>query len=46
VDEAERLGATGTPAFFINGRLVSGALPLETFERMINEELAGTVHTR
>jgi protein-disulfide isomerase len=46
VDEAERLGATGTPAFFINGRLVSGALPLETFERMINEELAGSVRTR
>jgi hypothetical protein len=31
---------TGTPAFFINGRLVSGAQPLESFVRVIEEELA------
>jgi protein-disulfide isomerase len=31
---------TGTPAFFINGWLVSGAPPLESFVRMIEEELA------
>jgi protein-disulfide isomerase len=30
---------TGTPAFFINGRLVSGAQPLESFVRVIEEEL-------
>jgi protein-disulfide isomerase len=33
---------TGTPAFFINGRLVSGAQPLESFTRVIEEELART----
>ena len=31
---------TGTPAFFINGRLVLGAQPLESFVRVIEEELA------
>lgn len=40
VDEGLRLGVNGTPAFFINGRPVSGAQPLENFTRMIQEELA------
>jgi len=31
---------TGTPAFFVNGRLLSGAQPLEAFARVIDEELA------
>jgi len=35
-----QLGVTGTPAFFINGRFVSGAQPFEAFEYIINEELA------
>jgi protein-disulfide isomerase len=39
VQEGARLGITGTPTFFINGRLVVGALPLETFRRMIDREL-------
>ena len=38
--EAARLGVTGTPAFFINGRFLSGAQPFESFKRMIDEELA------
>jgi protein-disulfide isomerase len=46
LDEGEGFGATGTPTFFINGRMMSGALPLETFTRVIDEELAGTVQTR
>ena len=33
------VGADGTPAFFINGRLLSGALPFETFKPMIDEEI-------
>jgi protein-disulfide isomerase len=41
VDEGVRAGVTGTPAFFINGRLLSGAQPLESFVRLIDEELAG-----
>jgi len=40
VDEGIRLGVTGTPAFFINGHLLSGAQPLESFVRVIEGELA------
>ena len=35
-DEA---GVSGTPAFFINGRMLSGAQPFEAFKRIIDEEL-------
>lgn len=38
--EAQRLGVTGTPTFYINGRYVSGAQPLDVFVRIIEEELA------
>jgi protein-disulfide isomerase len=38
--EAERLGTTGTPHFFINGRSLRGAKPYETFKEIIDEELA------
>lgn len=37
---AQQLGASGTPAFFINGRFVSGAQPFDVFARIIEEELA------
>ena len=40
IDEATKLGLTGTPAFFINGRFVNGAQPLENFVQIIDEELA------
>jgi len=40
--EAEALGATGTPAFFINGRRLGGAFPIESFREVIDKELAGT----
>ena len=30
--EAARLGVTGTPGFFVNGRFVSGAKPFESFK--------------
>jgi protein-disulfide isomerase len=33
-------GVDGTPAFFINGRMISGAQPFEVFKRIIDEELA------
>ena len=39
VDEGNRLGVTATPTFFINGRQVTGAQPLEAFSLMIDEEL-------
>jgi protein-disulfide isomerase len=32
-------GVSGTPAFFINGRELTGAQPFETFKRVIDEEL-------
>lgn len=37
---AKELGVTGTPAFFVNGRKISGAQPLGTFDTMIREEIA------
>ena len=36
----EELGVRGTPAFFVNGRLLSGAQPLEAFTALIDAELA------
>jgi len=38
--EGTRLGITGTPTFFINGRTLVGAQPLEAFTKVIDEELA------
>jgi protein-disulfide isomerase len=38
--EAEDIGASGTPASFINGRYLSGAKPYAAFKDMIDEELA------
>ncbi len=40
VEEATKLGLTGTPAFFINGRFLNGAQPIEKFVQIIDEELA------
>ena len=40
LDEGNRLGLDGTPAFFINGRFLSGSQPLEKFVQIIEEELA------
>jgi protein-disulfide isomerase len=40
LSEATRLGLTGTPAFFINGREISGNQPLEAFAAIVDEELA------
>jgi len=34
------VGVNGTPAFFINGRMLSGAQPFEKFKEIIEEELA------
>ncbi len=33
-------GVTGTPAYFINGKFLSGAQPFEAFKQIIDEELA------
>jgi protein-disulfide isomerase len=39
LNEGAQLGLTGTPTFFINGREISGNLPLKAFEAIIDEEL-------
>ncbi len=36
---AAKLGLSGAPSFFINGRLVTGAQPFEVFEEIIDDEL-------
>lgn len=37
--QARKLGVTGTPAFYINGRFLSGAQPIGSFTRLIDEAL-------
>ncbi|MDD9952120.1 MAG: DsbA family protein [Zetaproteobacteria bacterium] len=39
IASATEAGVTGTPAFFINGVLLSGAQPYEEFERIIEKQL-------
>ena len=39
IEEGARLGITGTPSVFINGRLLVGAQPLEAFRKVIDSEL-------
>ncbi len=36
----EKAGVDGTPAFFIDGRPLTGAQPIPKFEELINDELA------
>jgi protein-disulfide isomerase len=40
VSDGNSLGVDGTPAFFVNGRSLTGAQPARTFEGVIDEELA------
>jgi protein-disulfide isomerase len=40
IDMGTRLGVSSTPTVFINGRVVSGAQPLDVFSAVIDEELA------
>ncbi|MBO4710800.1 thioredoxin domain-containing protein [bacterium] len=39
IKTATALGLRGTPASFVNGRFISGALPIESFKKVIDEEL-------
>lgn len=39
LQEGKKIGVTGTPAFFINGRFLSGAQPFENFKAVIDQEL-------
>ncbi|HXI57428.1 MAG TPA: thioredoxin domain-containing protein [Polyangia bacterium] len=38
--EGQAVGVNGTPAVFINGRKIAGAYPLETFKKIVDDELA------
>ncbi len=38
-EQAVSLGVSGTPAWFVNGKLPAGALPLEAFQEAIDEAL-------
>ncbi len=40
MEDGAAVGVNGTPAFFINGRMLSGAQPFEKFKEIIDEELA------
>jgi protein-disulfide isomerase len=40
METASDFEARGTPHFFINGRRLSGAQPVEAFQKLIDEELA------
>jgi protein-disulfide isomerase len=42
--EATKLGVTGTPTFFINGREITGAQPAQKFEDIIDDEMAKAEH--
>jgi protein-disulfide isomerase len=37
--EGTAAGASGTPAFFINGQFLSGAQPFDAFKKVIDDEL-------
>ena len=37
--QGNTLGARGTPAFFVNGRFLSGAQPFEAFKAIIDDEM-------
>ncbi|MDA8793371.1 DsbA family protein [Bacteriovoracaceae bacterium] len=40
IAEGKKLGIKSTPTFFVNGQLVAGALPVEEFSKLIEEQLA------
>lgn len=42
IEEAERLGVTGTPTFFVNATRVAGAQPYANFQTIVDRELART----
>src|SRR5262249_45677171 len=37
--ELQTLGVGATPSFFVNGRFLSGAMPIENFSALIDEEM-------
>lgn len=44
--EGSKAGVSGTPAFFINGRLLAGAYPFDEFKKIIDEELTSKANPK
>jgi protein-disulfide isomerase len=44
--EGERVGVAGTPATFINGRLIPGAMPIDEYIAAIDDELQAVARVR
>lgn len=42
-EEGRLLGVNGTPTTFVNGQIVSGAVPFSAFEKVIEEELTAKI---
>ena len=40
IEDGTKAGVNGTPAFFVNGRVLSGAQPFDKFKEVIDDELA------
>jgi len=45
-DEGNRVGVSSTPSFFINGRMIVGAMGFDAFSKIIDEELAAAPQQR
>jgi len=41
-EQAQRLGLTGTPSFFINGHFLSGAVKYDTLREVVEQQLAAS----
>jgi protein-disulfide isomerase len=39
VEYAKTVNVNGTPAFFVNGHFINGAMPFENFAQIIDGEL-------
>jgi protein-disulfide isomerase len=39
MEQGKRFGVRGTPSFFVNGRQIAGALPVDKFQAVVTEEL-------
>ncbi|ATH08597.1 hypothetical protein BIY24_11765 [Halobacteriovorax marinus] len=40
MEEGKNVGVKSTPTFFVNGKMINGAHPVETFSELIDQELA------
>ena len=40
MEYGEKIGVKSTPTFFVNGQIISGAVPVESFSELIDDELA------